>query len=312
MANLREFTYPSSDGIHQVHAAEWTPENGGPRAVLQLVHGISEYILRYDGFARFMADHGFVVVGNDHLGHGGTAVGPEEYGFLAEKDGWTHITDDVRLLRVLTGERYGGLPYFLLGHSMGSFVARTYLIRWPGTVDGAILSGTGQEPAPLVAFGRAASGALCALRGPSYVSALIYQLSLGAYNRRFRPNRTTGDWLSRDPVMVDEGLRDPLCSFRPTVSMFRDMMTGLQFIGQERNVKKMDPSTPVYFFSGEQDPVGSMGKGVKKVAGLFRRAGCRDVTVKLYSGGRHEMLHETNRQEVLADLLSWLEGHMPH
>ena len=310
MEQLHTFSFPSSDGIHSIQVQEWRPE-GRPRAVVQIVHGVAEHVGRYDQAARFLASHGFLVCGGDHLGHGRT-VSDGQYGYFAPKGGWDLVVRDVRRLRELEGEQYPGLPYFLLGHSMGSFLTRTYLIRWPGTVDGAILSGTGQEPAPLVAFGRAASGALCALRGPSYVSALIYQLSLGAYNRKFRPNRTTGDWLSRDPVMVDEGLRDPLCSFRPTVSMFRDMMTGLQFIGQERNVKKMDPSTPVYFFSGEQDPVGSMGKGVKKVAGLFRRAGCRDVTVKLYSGGRHEMLHETNRQEVLADLLSWLEGHMPH
>ena len=310
MEQLHTFSFPSSDGIHSIQVQEWRPE-GRPRAVVQIVHGVAEHVGRYDQAARFLASHGFLVCGGDHLGHGRT-VSDGQYGYFAPKGGWDLVVRDVRRLRELEGEQYPGLPYFLLGHSMGSFLTRTYLIRWPGTVDGAILSGTGQEPAPLVAFGRAASGALCALRGPSYVSALIYQLSLGAYNRKFRPNRTTGDWLSRDPVMVDEGLRDPLCSFRPTVSMFRDMMTGLQFIGQERNVKKMDPSTPVYFFSGEQDPVGSMGKGVKKVAGLFRRAGCRDVTVKLYPGGRHEMLHETNRQEVLADLLSWLEGHMPH
>ena len=310
MEQLHTFSFPSSDGIHSIKVQEWRPE-GRPRAVVQIVHGVAEHVGRYDQAARFLASHGFLVCGGDHLGHGRT-VSDGQYGYFAPKGGWDLVVRDVRRLRELEGEQYPGLPYFLLGHSMGSFLTRTYLIRWPGTVDGAILSGTGQEPAPLVAFGRAASGALCALRGPSYVSALIYQLSLGAYNRKFRPNRTTGDWLSRDPVMVDEGLRDPLCSFRPTVSMFRDMMTGLQFIGQERNVKKMDPSTPVYFFSGEQDPVGSMGKGVKKVAGLFRRAGCRDVTVKLYPGGRHEMLHETNRQEVLADLLSWLEGHMPH
>lgn len=310
MEQLHTFSFPSSDGIHSIQVQEWRPE-GRPRAVVQIVHGVAEHVGRYDQAARFLASHGFLVCGGDHLGHGRT-VSDGQYGYFAPKGGWDLVVRDVRRLRELEGEQYPGLPYFLLGHSMGSFLTRTYLIRWPGTVDGAILSGTGQEPAPLVAFGRAASEALCALRGPRYVSALIYQLSLGAYNRKFRPNRTTGDWLSRDPVMVDEGLRDPLCSFRPTVSMFRDMMTGLQFIGQERNVKKMDPSTPVYFFSGEQDPVGSMGKGVKKVAGLFRRAGCRDVTVKLYSGGRHEMLHETNRQEVLADLLSWLEGHMPH
>ena len=308
MIQTQTFSYPSADGLHTVQARAWLPE-GSPKAVVQIVHGVAEHVGRYEEAARFLAGHGFAVCGNDHLGHGRTAR-PGEYGFFASKGGWDLAARDVRRLRELAGERWPGLPFFILGHSMGSFLTRTYLIRWPGTVEGAVLSGTGQEPAAVVAFGRAVSGLLCALRGPRYVSPLIYQLSLGAYTRKFRPNRTTGDWLSRDEAMVDEALADPLCSFRPTVSLFRDMMDGLRFIGKAANARRMDPDTPVYFFSGDHDPVGSMGKGVRKVASLFRRAGCRDVTVRLYPGGRHEMIHETNRQQVLDDLLAWLEGHI--
>ena len=249
MSNLREFTYPSSDGVHQIHAAEWTPDITEPRGVVQLVHGISEYILRYAPFAEYLTRYGFIVVGDDHLGHGKTASGPEEYGFIAEQDGWTHMADDVRALRVLTGEKYPGLPYFLLGHSMGSFLARTYLIRWPGTLTGAILSGTGQEPAPTVALGKFLTG----IGNPRKVNKLVNSLSLS----------------------------------------------------------RMDKDTPVYFFSGDKDPVGGMGEGVRKVCGFFRDAGVKDVTLKLYPGGRHEMLNETNRDEVYADVLSWLEKHLP-
>ena len=190
---------------------------------------------------------------------------------------------------------------------MGSFLTRSYLIRWPGTLDGAVLSGTGQEPAPVVAAGKWTAGLLSALRGPGYVSPLIYRMSLGAYNRKFRPNRTPVDWLSRDGEEVDRNLADPLCRFQPTVSMFRDIMTGLQFIARREHLARMDPGTPVYLFSGDQDPVGSMGEGVRRVEGMFRRAGCRDVTVRLYPGGRHEMLNEINRQEVMEDLARWLE-----
>ena len=308
MEQVQRFSFPSSDGIHDVQVQEWRPE-GTPRGVVQIVHGIAEHVGRYDEAARFLTAHGFLVCGGDHLGHGRTAS-DGQYGYFAPKEGWDLVVQDLRRLRELEGERYPEAPYFLLGHSMGSFLVRTYLIRWPGTVDGAVLSGTGQEAAPLVAFGRAAAGVLCILRGPRYVSGLIYRLSLGAYNRKFKPNRTRGDWLSRDESLVDEGLRDPLCSFRPTVSMFRDMMEGLQFIGRPRNAARMNPDTPVYFFSGDQDPVGSMGKGVRRVEELFRQAGCRDVTVKLYPGGRHEMLHETNRREVMEDLLDWMEERM--
>ena len=300
-----DLTYPSSDGIHTVHALEWLPQ-GEPRGMIQIVHGVAEYAGRYEPLARFLTEHGFAVCGEDHLGHGETAS-DGKFGYFAPKGGWDLVARDVRRLRELEGKKFPGLSYVMLGHSMGSFLTRTYLIRWPGTVDAAVLSGTGQEPAPLVAFGRGLAGGVGLLRGPDHVNDLVYALSLGAYNRQFRPNRTTADWLSRDEAQVDANLADPLCSFKPTVSMFRDMMKGLQFIGDSRNLARMDKSTPVYFLSGDQDPVGSMGKGVRKVERMFRRAGCTDVTVRLYPGGRHEMFNEINRQEVMEDLLAWIE-----
>lgn len=306
MSNLRESTFPSSDGLHQIHAAEWTPENGAPKAVVQLVHGISEYILRYAPFADFLTEHGFAVVGSDHLGHGKTAKDPSEYGFISEAHGWEHMANDVRALRVRAGERFPGLPYFLLGHSMGSFLARTYLIRWPGTLTGAILSGTGQEPPALVALGRLLTG----LGDPHKVNKLFLSLSLEAYNKKFAPNRTGADWISRDTAVVDAYVADPLCSFVPTAGMNHDLLGGLQFIAKRENLARMDPDTPIYFFSGDQDPVGSMGAGVKKVVGFFRDAGVKDLELKLYPGGRHEMLNETNRAEVYADVLAWLEAHL--
>ena len=306
MTKFTEFTFPSKDGVHSCHASLWEPD-GAPRAVVQIVHGVAEYAGRYDHFARYLAEHGFVVCGEDHLGHGKT-VDDGKYGYFGKKDVWTLVTADVRQLRTLMGERFPGLPYFLLGHSMGSFLARTYLCAYPGTVDGCILSGTGQEKPALVAAGRAVASAVCALRGPEAVSALVDKLSLGAYNKQFAPNRTTADWICRDEAVVDAYLKDPFCTFKPTAGMFRDMMGGLQFIAGRKNLAKMDRDTPVYFLSGDQDPVGSMGAGVRKVAGMFRAAGCKDVTVKLYPGGRHEMFNEINRQEVFQDLLAWLEG----
>lgn len=308
MTRTQNFSYPSADGKSTIQAREWLPE-GSPRGVVQIIHGISEHMGRYDHVARFLNENGFLVCGEDHLGHGRT-VSDGRYGYFAARGGWDFVVRDIRRLREIEGEKYPGIPYFLMGHSMGSFLARTYLIRWPGTVDGAVLSGTGQEAAPLVAFGRGASNLLCALCGPEHVSGLIYRLSLGSYSRPFRRDGGTGSWLSQDPEMVESNRRDPLCSFRPTVSMFRDMMEGLEFIGSGSNLAKMDPETPIYFFSGDRDPVGSMGKGVRKVEEMFRRAGCRDVTVRLYPGGRHEMLNEINRSEVLEDLLAWLEKHM--
>ena len=309
MVSREVFTFSSSDGVHQVSARWWRPE-GTPRAVVQLVHGISEHMGRYDAFACFLAEHGFAVVGHDHLGHGKTALDPSEYGWFGDKDGWKSVLKDVHALFLQASAAYPDLPYFLMGHSMGSFVVRGFLIFWPGAVDGAILSGTGQESPLTVAAGRLLSALFTRLSGPRAHSRLLNALSMGAYNRQFRPNRTGADWISRDQAVVDAYLADPLCRFLPTVSMFHDMMVGLQLLAKKENLRKMDRDTPVYFFSGDKDPVGASGAGVKKVAGWFRDAGVKDVTVKLYADGRHEMLNERNRAQVYQDVLAWLEGHL--
>ena len=309
MIRTTHFHYPSARDGCSIHALEWAPE-GPPRGIVHLVHGISEHIGRYDETARFLAEHGFLVCGEDHLGHGRT-VTDGSYGFFAPENGWTLAARDVRALRKLEGARHPNLPYFLLGHSVGSFLTRTYLILWPGTVSGAVLMGTGQEPAPLVALGKRISALECRRLGPRGVSPLVHTLSLGAYNRRFRPSRTPSDWLSRDPAEVDAFLADPLCQSRPTVSLFRDMMGGLQLIARRDQLARMDPSVPVCFLSGQEDPVGGMGRGVEQVVRMFQDAGCRDLSLHLYPGARHELFHEQNRREVWADLLDWLEDRLP-
>ncbi len=302
MAQRQEFTIPSSDGVHQVHAVLWLPEEQ-PKAVVQLVHGICEYALCYDDFARFLTRHGFAVVGHDHLGHGLTAKGPEEYGYFTD---WWDLVHDVRGVQLKIKETYPQQTYFLLGHSMGSFVVRTFLIDYPGAVDGCILSGTGQESAFNVAAGKLLTG----LSDPHKVNKLFYELSLGAYNRKFAPARTAVDWISRDEKVVDAYLADPLRNFQTTAGMNHAMMAGLRYVARKKNLARMDKDTPIYFFAGDADPVGAMGKGVRKVAGWFREAGVKDVTVKLYPGGRHEMLNETNREEVFQDTLAWIVSHM--
>ena len=308
MENVRSFCFPSCDGQHQCHASEWIPQ-GQILAVVQIAHGIAEHIGRYDQVARYLCAHGILVCGEDHLGHGKTAL-PGEFGYFSAHDGWTMVTQDIRTLRQLQGEKYPGVPYFLLGHSMGSFLVRTFLCRYPGQVDGAILSGTGQESPLLVAGGKALASLLCRIQGGNNANPLISKLSLGTYNDKFKPTRTRADWISRDERAVDDYLADPLCAFQPGNALFRDMMGGLQYIASARALSQMDPETPVYLFSGDQDPVGSMGAGVKKVHGFFLRHGTKDLTMKLYPGGRHEMFNELNRQQVYADLLSWLEKHI--
>lgn len=309
MAKFSEFNFPSSDGVHQIGASLWLPEEGAPKAVVQIVHGVAEYVNRYDALARFLTEHGFAVCGDDHLGHGRTAMQDSRFGYFARHDGWTLVVADERALRRQMGERFPGIPYFLLGHSMGSFMTRTYLCRYPGEVSGAILSGTGQESALAVAAGKLLAGIIGRFRGYDYSSTLVNSLALGAYNRQFAPNRTTADWISRDEQQVDKYIADPLCQFIPTVGMYGDMFSGLQYISSRRALSRMDPDTPVYLYSGDKDPVGSNGAGVKKVWGYFKKYGTRDLSLKLYEGGRHEMHNELNRAEVFSDVLVWLEAH---
>ena len=302
MANVQEFFYPSVDGVHQVHAVVWRPDSGEVKGVVQLVHGICEYILRYDPFAQYLASQGYAVVGNDHLGHGKTAKGPEEYGYFTQ---WWDLVRDVRELQLQIKKSYPEVPYFMLGHSMGSFVTRTFLIDYPGSLTGAILSGTGQEPGLTVAAGKLLTG----MGGPRKTNKLFYNLSIGAYNKKFAPTRTSADWICRDERVVDAYLADPLCNFPTKAGMNHAMMEGLQYVADRKNLDKMDKDLPVYFFAGDQDPVGAMGKGVNKVARWFREVGMKEVMVKLYPGGRHEMLNEINRGEVFADVAAWLESH---
>lgn len=305
MTQERTFTFPSSDGTHEIFAREWLPE-GKVRGVVQIVHGVGEHMGRYDRFARFLNEHGFAVYGEDHLGHGMTQ---SPRGWFAEQDGWQLAVRDVRRLRELAGEKHPGVPYIMLGHSMGSFLARTYLIDYPGTLDGVILSGTGQERAPLIAAGKVIAGLVGAVKGTKYRSKLVYALSMGSYNKKFAPARTTADWISRDEGVVDLYVADPLRT-SATVGLFRDMMGGLQYIAKPANLAKMDKDTPVYFFSGDRDPVGDMGHGVRKVYDMFKRAGSRDVEIKLYEGGRHEMLNELDYAKVQQDVLVWIERHI--
>lgn len=309
MADIREFYFPSVSGNETCCVKEWTPENGEIRAVLQIVHGVAEHMGRYDRFARFMADRGFLVVGGDLPGHGKT-VTDGKYGCIGEPDGWRRMTENIRKLREMTGEAHPNFPYFMMGHSMGSFLARTYLIDWPGTVDGVILSGTGQEKALMVAIGYLVSRLEYLRLGPDGKSALLDKLSLGAYNKQFAPNRTSCDWVSSVPGEVDAYLADPMCGFSSSANLFGEMMRGLGYIASKENLQKMDPGTPVYFFSGGSDPVGASGAGVKTVFGYFKNVGCTDLEMKLYPGGRHEMLNESNHVEVCADILSWLERHL--
>lgn len=302
---LHEFTYPSADGKTAIHAVEWLPE-GEVKAVLQIAHGVSEYILRYAPFAEYLTERGFAVVGHDHLGHGGSVAPGGKAMYFGPRGSWDFVVQDLERRRCLARETFPGVPYFLLGHSMGSFVTRTYLIRHPGKVDGAVIMGTGQMPALLVKGGLAVAKLEAARRGEENSSPLVMQLAFGAYNKLFAPNRTDFDWLSVNEENVDHYIAHPLCGGNPSIGLFREMLGGIGFITKQENVKKMDLHTPILFISGSMDPVGDCGKGVKKAYESFCAAGVQDVELKLYPELRHEILNESCREQVYEDIFHWL------
>ncbi len=280
----------------------WLPE-GEIRAVVQLVHGMAEHIDRYDAPARALAEAGFAVVGHTHLGHGPKAV---IQGHFADADGWQRLIDDVHRLRLTAQERFPGLPYFILGHSMGSFVTRCYLQEHGDGLSGAVLSGTGYFGKGMVTAALAVSNLVCLLGGARKPSPLIDRLAFSTSNKPFAPNRTAFDWLSRDEAQVDRYIADPYCGFLFTGSGYRELFRGLNRLTKPEGLKRMPKNLPVLFFSGDHDPVGAMGEGVERVADQFRQAGMTDVTVHLYPDGRHEMFNELNRASVYADLIAWL------
>lgn len=308
MENRKEFTFPSADGRTAIHAVEWHPA-GEPAGILQIAHGVAEYALRYEPFARFLNAHGFLVVANDHLGHGESVAEGAPRLCFGEKGSWQHVVDDMYTLRCRTGEAYPELPYFIMGHSMGSFLTRTYLIRYPGTVKGAILMGTGQNPDAMLVGGKALASVLARKVGRENASDVVEKLAFGAYNKAFAPNRTGYDWLSVSEENVDAYIADPLCGGMASTGLFLELLDGMAFIKKPANLRHMNMATPVLFISGDCDPVGGMGKGVRAAYDSFRRAGVRDAELKLYPGLRHEILNEDCRAQVYDDLWEWIERH---
>lgn len=300
-----EFTFPSADGRTAVHAVDWLPE-GRPRAVLQISHGVAEYILRYEPLAEYLTARGLAVAGHDHLGHGGSVAPGGTRLYFGPKGSWNWVVDDLYARYNLLKRQFPDVPLFLLGHSMGSFLARTYLIRYPGTVDGCIIMGTGQMSAALVAAGRAVAALERRRVGEDQTSPVVERLAFGAYNKRFAPNRTGFDWLSLNEENVDRYIADPLCGGNASIGLFREMLGGLRFIARPENLKKMNANTPVLFVSGAMDPVGDCGKGVRRAYRSFLRAGARDVSLQLYPELRHEILNEDCREDIFRDLYLWL------
>lgn len=295
-------TFASVTG-QQLEKASW-PVEGTPRGVVQIVHGMAEHISRYDAAAQALNAAGYAVVGHSHLGHGEKAP---LLGHFAGENGWDALIEDVHALRLATQKEYPGVPYFLLGHSMGSFVTRGYCLKYEKGLAGVVLSGTGHFSKPVVMLAKAVASVQCALGGARKPSRLVEKLSSAGYNRGYEDVQTNFDWLSRDRDQVALYIADPFCGFTFTAGAYRDMFDGLSRLYPEK-LGTMEKDVPIYLFAGDMDPVGNHGEGVKQVAEELRSAGVRDVTLRLYPGGRHEMFNEINRDEVYTDLIAWLNG----
>ena len=311
MSSLRYVKIPSSRPGATLNVLLCLPE-GRPRAVLQMTHGMVEYIGRYEQLACWLADRGVAAVGHDHLGHGGSVVSREEYGYFGRPDGNRLLLDDIhRVTRWAKAlPELEGLPWFLLGHSMGSFYARQYLCEYGGELQGAILMGTGWQPRAAAWAGRALCHLLAAFHGWRYRSKLVDSMAFGGYNRSFRPARTSKDWLNRDEKEVDRYLSEERCSFRFTLNGYDSLFTALERLCDKELLARAPKDLPMLFLSGDDDPVGDRGRGVQKAAQSLRDAGMRRVEVKLYPGARHELLVELNRQEVFADIGGFIQNHI--
>ena len=295
MIKKQNFYFKSSNKETRVHGICWIPQDVPVRAVLQIVHGMVEYVDRYDDFARFLCEQGIAVVGDDQ----------EDWGYFGD-DGFENIVNDVRKIEKQFKKRFPGAPYYILGHSMGSFLTRYFLIKYGKEVDGAIIMGTGYHPVSVAVFGRCLTKALAAVKGWRYRSVFVNKMAFGSYNKGFIPARTDFDWLSRDEATVDAYIAEPRCQFVFNLNGYHEMFKGLAFIAKKSNLRKMPKKLPVLFISGGDDPVGGKGQGVQKVYDLFVLAGMETLDIIFYEGGRHEILNETNRKEVYNDLYDWL------
>ncbi|WP_069130097.1 alpha/beta hydrolase [Rhodohalobacter halophilus] len=301
------FTFIDSTNT-EIHAVCWEPENRPPAAVVQIVHGMAEHIGRYVSFANFLTDHGFIVYAHDHRGHGRSAH--NHLGYVDTTDAFHTLVDGIHQLHLHITQKHSSLPITLFGHSMGSFLVQRLMQISDIHPAGIIYSGSNGKPPALLKFGIAISTLLAKIRNPKTKSPLINHLTFGEYNKHFKPNRNDFDWLSRDPDKVDQYVEDPLCGFVYSTAFYRDLFLGLNTLHKHRPFADHPKDIPILLVSGDNDPVSEMGKGVHNLEKILNKSGAGRVFLNLYPNGRHEMLHESNRDEVMSDIFSWIQDHV--
>lgn len=300
-------TLPAADGVG-LFVYRWLPE-APPKAVVQIVHGMGEHGGRYARLAAAPTAAGYAVYANDHRGHGRTARGRDDLGFLAERDGWRKCIDDLWLLNRRIAADHSGRPIVMLGHSMGSFMAQQFMSEHGDALAGVVLSGSTGKPTPLAVAGRLIARLERLRLGPRGKSPLLQRLAFGPMNRVFEPTRTPFDWLSRDPAEVDKYAADPLCGrFRASVQLWIDLLDGWAKLTRPARLACIPKYLPIYIIGGTRDPVSGNGKGLEKLVTAYRKAGLQRVTHRFYPEARHELFNEINRDEVTHDLIAWLDG----
>lgn len=296
----------STDSKNNLNVIIWETEKE-PIGVLQIVHGMAEYIDRYDNFAKYMTEQGFNVIGHDHLGHGNSVSDERDYGFFAEENGDKIIIEDMHSVTQYAREKWEELPNFILGHSMGSFCLRQYLTKYSNDVFGAIIMGTGWIPSAAALLGKTIATNTCKSKGSHTVNPLLIKLTLEPYNKPFAPARTNCDWLSKDEKQVDLYVNDKLCGFDFTAGAYKDFFTILEKIAKNRQLIGMRKSLPILITSGSVDPVGGK-KACEKLNAQYKRCGIDDVTLKLWENDRHEILNELDKSDVYRYICNWLKS----
>lgn len=306
MTKKEEFCYKSRDRETDLHAIRWNPE-GEPVAILQIVHGMQEYIDRYDEFARFLNSKGILVTGNDHLGHGASADG-KQLGYICKNDPATVLVRDVHRLKKMTQDKYPGVPIILMGHSFGSFIAREYLTRYGTGIQGAIIQGTGLEKESKIKLGQFVGNVQGLFCGQKHPSKLLSILCFKDYLKRIPDHKTLGDWLSRDEESVRAYGESPYTQGFFSVNGFKTLAE-LMLRGQnEDHMEDIPKDLPILLTSGTEDPVGHYGEDVKKLYGIYKdKLGISKTEIKLYDGMRHELQHEIGKEQVFEDQYEWIK-----
>ena len=305
---IQNIQFLSSNGVNTIKGKIWKTETTEIRGIIQVVHGMVEHIDRYDRFADEMSKKGYLVVGHDHLGHGYSVLSKDEYGFFGEKGGDEYLIRDIHQLHKKMEKEYPNVPYFLLGFSMGSFLVRRYLIEYPKEkLAGAVIMGTGKHCYLESAMGVALTKYLKKAKGHRYISSFVDYLVIGALQRNIKNRKTESDWLTTKEEEVEKYRQNPMCNFTFTVSAYHDLFETLRILEKPNNLRRMSKDIPIILMSGAEDPVGDRGRAVLKLKKQYERLGIKQLECKLYEKARHELFNEYNREQVIADLIQWLE-----